>query len=128
MRISYYPLKLNYFCAFAFPKVINWKQNVRSNIVLLFFIWSSVVNCRQRASICEGREFIERPAQYKCPIENTKLKLTTKSQIETRLPEPLLMLAHSRCYKVQLCFCKYFCWWQCLFIHLPFNIFCIHIN
>jgi len=45
-------------------------------------------------SICEGREFIERPARYKCPIENIKLKLTTKSQIETRLPEPLLMLAY----------------------------------
>jgi hypothetical protein len=34
-------------------------------------------------------------ARYKCPSENIKLKLTTKSQIETRLPEPLLLLAHS---------------------------------
>ena len=49
----------------------------------------------QRSSICEGREFIACPARYKCPIENIKLKLTTKSQIETRQPEPLLMLAQS---------------------------------
>ena len=35
----------------------------------------------QRSSICEGREFIAGQARYKCPIENIKLKLTTKSQI-----------------------------------------------
>jgi len=46
-------------------------------------------------SICDGREFIARQARYKCQIKNIKLKLTTKSQIETRLPEPLLMLANS---------------------------------
>jgi len=34
-------------------------------------------------------------ARYKCPIENIKLKLTTNSQIENRLPEPLLMPANS---------------------------------
>ena len=33
-------------------------------------------------------------ARYKCPIENIKLKLTPKNQIETRLPEPLPMPAH----------------------------------
>jgi hypothetical protein len=54
-----------------------------------------MLGCLQRLSICEGREFIACPARYKCPIENKKLKLTTKSQIETRLPEPLLMLALS---------------------------------
>jgi hypothetical protein len=31
--------------------------------------------------------FIERPARNHCPIENIKLKLTTKSQIDIRLPE-----------------------------------------
>ena len=33
-------------------------------------------------------------ARYKCPIKNIRLELTTKSQIETRRLEPLLMLAH----------------------------------
>ena len=60
-------------------------------------------------SICEGREFIERQARYKCPIENIKLKLTTKSQIYKCQPEPLLMLAHSWCYFFLPCFCKYLC-------------------
>ncbi len=45
-------------------------------------------------------------ARYKCPIENIKLKLTTKSQIYKCPPEPLLMLANSPCYIVQPCFCK----------------------
>ena len=39
--------------------------------------------------------FIARPARYKCTIENLLLKLTTKSQIEIRLPEILLLLAIS---------------------------------
>ena len=34
-------------------------------------------------------------AWYKCPIENIKLKLTTKSQIYKCQPEPLLIVAHS---------------------------------
>jgi hypothetical protein len=46
-------------------------------------------------SICEGREFIARPARYKCPIGNIKLKLTTKSQINKCQPEPLMIVAHS---------------------------------
>jgi len=41
-------------------------------------------------------EFIVRPAQNRCPIENIKLKLTTKSQIENRLPEQKYSDANSR--------------------------------
>jgi hypothetical protein len=41
----------------------------------------------QRAGIAAGGEFIVRPARNCCPIENIKLKLTTKSQINIRLPE-----------------------------------------
>ena len=40
--------------------------------------------CCQRAGIAAGGEFIVRPARNCCPIENIKLKLTTKSQIEKR--------------------------------------------
>ena len=32
---------------------------------------------RQRSSICEGREFIDCPARYKCPFANTLFKLWT---------------------------------------------------
>jgi len=38
-----------------------------------------------------GGEFVGRPARYKCPIENIKSELTTKSQIYEYLPEPLLL-------------------------------------
>jgi hypothetical protein len=33
----------------------------------------------QRSGIAAGGEFIVRPARNRCPIENIKLKLTTKS-------------------------------------------------
>ncbi len=44
----------------------------------------SFKNCSLRAGIAAGGEFIVRPARNRCQIENIKLKLTTKSQIETR--------------------------------------------
>lgn len=70
---------------------------------------SKVLYSIQCSSICEGREFIVRPARYKCLIENIKLKLIIKSQIYKCLPELLMMLENSQCYIVQPCFCKYLC-------------------
>jgi hypothetical protein len=58
-------------------------------------------NCRQRTGIAAGVEFIVRPARNYCPIENIKLKLTTKSQIEIRLPEQKYSDAYSRSFNVQ---------------------------
>jgi len=46
----------------------------------------------------------------RCPIENIKLKLTTKSQIETRLPEPTYSDANSRSFNVQPHLQQYFCY------------------
>ena len=57
--------------------------------------------CSQRTGIAAGVEFIARPARNYCPIENIKLKLTTKSQIETRLPEQKYSDANSRSFNVQ---------------------------
>ncbi len=37
-------------------------------------------------SICEGREFIVRPARNKCPIKNILLKLKTKAEHKTSSP------------------------------------------
>jgi len=51
---------------------------------------------RLTLSICEGREFIERQARYKCPIENINLKLTTKSQITNVQPKLMLIVNYSR--------------------------------
>ena len=48
----------------------------------------------QRSGICEGREFIDCPARYKCPMENMLLKFRLKLNIVVEL-EPLLMPAHS---------------------------------
>jgi len=45
-------------------------------------------------SICDGREFIDCPARYKCPFENMLLKLRAKAEIG-RQPELRLTLAHS---------------------------------
>ena len=56
---------------------------------------------QQRTGIAAGVEFIARPARNCCPIENVKLKLTTKSQIETRLPEQKYSDANSRSFNVQ---------------------------
>jgi hypothetical protein len=47
-------------------------------------------------SICEGREFIARQALELMPIEKLNYKITTKSQIELRLPELLLIVNRSR--------------------------------
>jgi hypothetical protein len=40
-------------------------------------------------------------SRHRCPIENIKLKLKTKSQIETRLPELKYSDANSRSFNVQ---------------------------
>lgn len=49
-------------------------------------------NC---SSICEGREFIDCPAWYKCPFENMLLRLRSKAEKLNVEPEPLLMLAQA---------------------------------
>ena len=49
-----------------------WKLNCSSWIL-------SQINM-QRWSICEGREFIDCPARYKCPFEDMWLKLRTKAE------------------------------------------------
>ena len=59
------------------------------------------INCHQRTGIAAGVEFIVRPARNCCPIEIIKLKLTTKSQIENRLPEQMYSDANSRSFNVQ---------------------------
>lgn len=57
--------------------------------------------CRQQAGIAAGGEFIVRPVRNCCPIENIKMKLTTKSQIEIRQPEQKYSDANSRSLNVQ---------------------------
>jgi len=47
-------------------------------------------------SIAAGREFIARQAPELKPIEKLKNKITTKSQIDIRPPEPLLIANCSR--------------------------------
>jgi len=53
-------------------------------------------NFCQRSSIAAGREFIARQAPELKPIEKLKNKITTKSQIDIRPPEPLLIANYSR--------------------------------
>jgi len=53
-------------------------------------------NSSQRSSIAAGREFIARQAQELKPIEKLKYKITTKSPIEFRPPEPKLIANYSR--------------------------------
>jgi hypothetical protein len=55
----------------------------------------------QRTGIAAGGIFYNVQPGNRCPIENIKLKLTTKSQIETRLPEPKYSDANSRSFNVQ---------------------------
>jgi hypothetical protein len=45
----------------------------------------------QRSSIAAGRGFIARQAPELKPIEKLNYKITTKSQIELRPPEPMLI-------------------------------------
>ncbi len=52
----------------------------------LLLWWRSPSHYCQRSSICEGREFIDCPARYKCPIENILLKLRTKAEHWTSSP------------------------------------------
>ena len=65
------------------------------------FEFRAVEHDAQRAGIAAGGEFIVRPARNQCPIENIRLKLTTKSQIEIRQPEQKYSDANSRCFNVQ---------------------------
>ena len=62
---------------------------------------SLFADCLQRAGIAAGGEFIVRPARNQWQIENTKLKLITKSQIETRRPEKKYSEANSRSFNGQ---------------------------
>jgi len=66
--------------------------------------------CALRSGIAAGVEFIVRLARNCCPIENIRLKLTTKSQIETRLPEPKYSYANSRNFNVQPHLQQYQCY------------------
>jgi len=52
-------------------------------------------------SIAAGREFIARQALELKPIEKLKYKITTKSPIEFRPPEPLLIVNCSRLFQRQ---------------------------
>jgi len=71
---------------------------------------SGLYNGSLRTGIAAGGEFIVRPARNRCPIENIKLKLTTKSQIETRLTELKYSDANSRSFNVQPHLQQYQCW------------------
>jgi len=55
----------------------------------------------QRSGIAAGREFIARQARELKTIEKLKFKLTTKSQIKIRPPEPLLIANRSRLFQRQ---------------------------
>ena len=52
-------------------------------------------NFCQRSSIAAGREFIARQAPELKPIEKLKNEITTKSQIDIRPPEPMLIANYS---------------------------------
>jgi len=52
-------------------------------------------------SIAAGREFIARQAPELKPIEKLKYKITKKSSIEFRPPEPLLIANCSRLFQRQ---------------------------
>jgi len=54
-----------------------------------------------RLGIAAGREFIARQAPELKPIEKLKNKITTKSQIDIRPPEPLLIANYSRLFQRQ---------------------------
>ena len=57
--------------------------------------------CAQRSSIAAGREFIARQAPELKPIEKLKYKITTKSPIDIRPPEPPLIANLSRLFQCQ---------------------------
>ena len=55
----------------------------------------SVLNEQPLHLLCNAGKFVEQ-ARNKYPLENTKLKLTTKSLIETRQPEIKFSSGNSR--------------------------------
>ncbi|MBA4057461.1 MAG: hypothetical protein C0490_22290 [Marivirga sp.] len=71
-------------------------------IVYLFkaFRVSDTVAANDQVLLQVGNSLF-RPARNHCAIENIKLKLTTKSQFETRLPEQTYSNASSRSFNVQ---------------------------
>jgi len=62
--------------------------------------------CHYQSSIAAGRKFIAGQAPELNPMQKVKYTVTTKSQMDIRLPEPLLIPNCSRLFqRPAQCFC-----------------------